>query len=274
MAVPVPAPVRAVHAVLRHLATAVADLVGGRCCAGCGGPPGPGRSALCRGCARVFAPPAAGGPAPLQVAGWRDPPACAGTRWAGAVPAVVVAHKELGLTGLAAPLGGLLAGAVGLLLDVASVTGRDGPVLLVPAPASRAARRRRRDDPAARLARSAAARLRAAGIPARVVPALRVRGSPRDQVGLTRAGRAANLAGRLLARRGAAAALGTRPGAAPPVVVVVDDVLTTGATARAAVAGLAAAGVAVDGVAVVAVAGPDPVTDPVTDIPAAVAGPW
>ena len=243
------------------LARAVADLVGGTDCAGCGGEPD--RRGLCQGCAGALAG-GPGGPAAREVPGWADPPAAAGASYAGIVGPVVVAHKEYGRTALAGPLAQLLAAAVDLAVGLATAeSGWDpaptGPVLLVAVPSSGRARRRRRDDPVRRLTRLAAARLRARGVPARVVTGLRVRGTPLDQTGLSRAGRTANLAGRFAVRRTARAVLSAGPGRPAPVIVVVDDVLTTGATVREAVRALAAAGIGVAAVATVAVAhAPDP----------------
>lgn len=260
--------VRAVMSVVPAVVRAVADLVGGTDCAGCGGEPD--RRGLCRPCAQALAG-GPGGPSARPVPGWADPPAAAGASYAGVVGPVVVAHKEYGRTALAGPLAGLLAAAVDLAVGLATAesgwgTAESGPgtappghVLLVAVPSSGRARRRRRDDPVRRLTRLAAGRLRARGVPTRVVTGLRVRGAPLDQTGLTRAGRAANLAGRFAVRRAARAVLVARPGRPAPVVVVVDDVLTTGATAREAVRALAAAGIGVAAVATVAVAhAPDP----------------
>ncbi|WP_438860633.1 hypothetical protein [Amycolatopsis solani] len=74
-----------------------------------------------------------------------------------------------------------------------------------------------------------------------VAPALELAGSARDAVGLGRAQRVANLAGRLRFREA---------GRPPPgyLVVVLDDVITTGATAAACTRALAAAGVTVSAV--------------------------
>ena len=78
--------------------------------------------------------------------------------------------------------------------------------------------------------------LRASGVPAQVAPALRLHAHARDSVGLTAEDRAANLAGRLR----------PVPRRAPPPdahVLLLDDVITTGATAVACTAALAASDV-------------------------------
>lgn len=154
-------------------------------------------------------------------------------------------------------------------------------VLVVPAPTTRAARRARGRDPVALLARAVAAGLDASGTPARSAALLVHRGRARDQVGLGARARGARLGavavapGRLLgtragglvrpvvgppagARRGAA---GRRPstGAPAPVVacLLVDDVVTTGATLAACERALTSAGALVLG-AVALAATPSP----------------
>ncbi|MFC6151501.1 ComF family protein, partial [Mumia xiangluensis] len=104
-------------------------------------------------------------------------------------------------------------------------------VRLVPVPSRRSAVRARGFDAGAALARSAAADLRRRGLPARAAPVLRV-GRIADQAGLTAADRARNLAGAYRLRRPLGAGL----------VVVTDDVLTTGASAAEAVRVLTEAG--------------------------------
>jgi predicted amidophosphoribosyltransferase len=103
------------------------------------------------------------------------------------------------------------------LADLA-VTSSD-PVWLVPIPARRSARRARGADHMGVLAARAARRLRALGVPAHRCAALGHVRDSRDQVGLGRAQRQANVAGTL---RGAPVP--------PGLLVVVDDVTTTGAT--------------------------------------------
>ena len=70
-----------------------------------------------------------------------------------------------------------------------------------------------------------------------------------DQAGLDAAGRAANLAGSMFCPTGAAAPAAPAGGVR---VVVCDDVLTTGATAREAQRALEAVGLEVAGIAAVA----------------------
>lgn len=110
------------------------------------------------------------------------------------------------------------------------------PVLVVPAPSTPAARRRRGWDPAGALAAAAADELRRHGLDARRAPVLR-RAAGADQAGLSARARERNLAGHVRLRRWPATPV------AP--VVLVDDVLTTGATFAACVRTLEAAGLPV-----------------------------
>jgi predicted amidophosphoribosyltransferase len=164
--------------------------------------------------------------------------------YAGAVRAMVVAHKEHGRLGLARPLGGALALAV-----AGCAAGADVPmpasIAVVPVPSARAAVRSRGHDPTLRIAREASRWLRANGRSAHVARLLTHARRVRDQAGLGHDDRAANLSGALV----------LRPSAPPRVVgpvVVVDDVVTTGATLAEAARALRAGGVAVAGAAVIA----------------------
>jgi predicted amidophosphoribosyltransferase len=104
----------------------------------------------------------------------------------------------------------------------------DGTLAVVPVPSTGAARRARGREPVAVLARAVAGGLRDAGVPARLVPALARTGPGRDQVGLGARARGRNLAGSVRMTRRGARALEKRS-----VCILVDDVLTTGATLAA-----------------------------------------
>lgn len=199
------------------------DLVLPRLCAGCAAP---GR-ALCPPCADLLASPRPHRPDPCPPG---LPPLMTAASYAGPVRDALLAHKEDGRLGLARPLGRGLAGAV-LALGVQAV--------LVPVPSSPQAVRRRGQDHARRLAAAAA---REAGLRSRPL-LVQVRRTA-DQSGLTAGQRAANLHGALRAR-------GPLDGLP---VVVVDDVVTTGATLVEATRALRAAGAEVRGAAVVAAA--------------------
>lgn len=233
----------------------VADLVLGSACAVCGRP------------GRVLCPPCRAGLPRSGAPAWPTPtppglavPFAAGA-YDGALRALVNAHKERRAFALARPLGHVLAAVVRDLVHRAGPAegeGATGPTRLglVPVPSRPGVVRARGHDPLVRLTRHAATRLRRDGEHAVVVRLLRSARGVRDQAGLGAEERAANLAGSLRAVRPA------RPGAGPDTrLVLVDDVLTTGATAREAQRALEEAGHAVLGIATVAAtrrrAGPD-----------------
>jgi hypothetical protein len=154
---------------------------------------------------------------------------------------IVVLQACLFTLGITA-VGFLVGAAVGQLHAWGSV---GEPVWLVPAPTRPSAARRRGGDPVHVMATAAARTAARAGLPTGVAPCLVTAGRARDSVGLDAAQRQRNLAGRvrLLA------------GVAPPPgvdVVLVDDVLSTGATAVAATGVLRAAGLGVAGMLVLA----------------------
>lgn len=198
---------------MNRWASDLADLVLGRACLGCG-TPAPG---VCAPCRDALAQPSTGRLAD-------GTPVHAATPYRGLARDLVIAFKEHGYRDLGTPLGALLADAL-----------RRAPAAdVVPVPGRR--RLRRGYDPVRVLAATAARRL----------------GRP-PPVGLLRAGRYPELKGLSRAQRLAAV-----PGAfavargAPGPVVLVDDVLTTGATLGEAVRTCRAAGIDVVGCAVVA----------------------
>ena len=210
------------------------DLVLPQECAGCA----TGGSRWCRGCAGELLAATQrplGRTAPSPVPPGFPLLAAAAAAYDGAVRGALLAHKERGRLGLVRPLGHALAAAV-LALDPS------GPVLLVPVPSDPREVRRRGHDHARRLARSAATALRARGQDAAAAPLLVHGRRVADQAGLDAAQRRANLRG----------ALRVRHRLDGQVVVVVDDVVTTGATMAEAVRALAAAGARVHGAATVA----------------------
>ncbi|WP_189813665.1 ComF family protein [Streptomyces olivaceoviridis] len=220
------------------------DLVLPADCAGCGAP----RTALCPRCRATLH-----GSAPRRV---RPVPEPAGlpvvhavAPYAAEVRALLLAHKERGALTLTGALGTALAGAVRASLgagggaavraDGGARAGADrgghvgagsagwpwrGPVLLVPVPSARWAVRARGHDPVRRMALAAAGELRRTGTAARVAAVLRQRRAVADQAGLDARRRLANLAGALEVGPGGGRLLGGGP------VVLVDDLMTTGAS--------------------------------------------
>lgn len=114
-------------------------------------------------------------------------------------------------------------------------------VTLVPIPTSARSRRERGIALVERLVEDTARRLAEHGVALSTCRALRLRRTPRDQVALTAAQRWSNLAGAMTIR--------SRPRTR---VVVVDDIVTTGATVAEAITTLERAGVDVAGVAALA----------------------
>lgn len=218
------------------------------------------RTVLCTECRAVLS-----GTVPSRVRPVPEPAGLpvvhAAARYADEARAVLLAHKERGALALAAPLGAALAGAVraglreacahgsgaptGAVRSRGSQVRADGterfggagaPVLLVPVPSGRGAVRARGHDPARRIALAAAGELRRAGTPARVLAVLRQGRGVADQSGLNSRQRLDNLAGALTVAPGGGRLL---DGVGP--VVLVDDLMTTGASLAEAARALRAA---------------------------------
>lgn len=194
-------------------------------CAGCGVPRV--RGELCARCGRALA-----GAVPRRVhpSAVRSglPRVYAALPYADEARAVLLAHKERGALRLAGPLGVLLAAAVRAASAPARrSTGKgagEGQLTLVPVPSARLAVARRGHDPVRRIALAAARELRREGLPVRVLTVLRQRRTVADQAGLTVRQRAENLSGALELVPGTGKLL------AGGETLLVDDVMTTGAS--------------------------------------------
>lgn len=183
-------------------------------------------------------------------------PAYAAAWYAAPLRPLVLAHKERRVLALARPLGRVLTGVLTEVLT--EVLGGAGPagqaalVVLVPVPSDPAAVRRRGHDPLARTVRAAARDLRRAGWRVRVAPVLRQVRHVADQAGLDASARVANLAGSLAVRDRGRRRLVRVAAGRPVVLVLCDDVVTTGATCREAQRALTVAGLAPVAVAALA----------------------
>jgi len=186
-------------------------------CAGCDAPD----VVLCGRCRDVLIPRVRRRPLAAGLA------VCSALPFEGVPARILRALKEDGRTALARPLGFALAAAVAAALPSGA-----GDIAVVPIPSSRRAFRRRGYDVTRLLVRRGG--LQPFG-------ALTTSGSALDQRGLGRAARADNVAGTMHAR-----------GVEGAEVIVVDDVVTTGATLREAVRALTAGGARVLGAATAA----------------------
>lgn len=169
----------------------------------------------------------------------RFPAVWAGAAFEGPLAAVVAAYKDDGRRDLAPLLTRLLAGAVDAAVQNApelrrALAAGNGPVLVVPVPSSASARRRRGDFPLAQLATLACDGFGQGELV--TADALRLRRRVADQAGLGARERQVNLEHAMQVRERWA-----------PVVdrascLLVDDVLTTGATLVEAARALRAGG--------------------------------
>lgn len=235
---------------LRSALDALAELALPRACGGCARP-GAGWCARCAAEVSDAVHPAgaeAWAPTPCPAG---MPPAWAAAPYEGALRAALVAWKDADRRDLGQVLAPVLAGALarGVVADPvtrAVLAAGNGPVLAVPVPSSAASVRRRGDAPLQQLVRRACAVLDPAGSALLPAPALALRRRVADQAGLGHRARAANLE-HAMAVRGR-----WRPVVAGATCLVLDDVLTTGATLLEAARALRAGGAA--HVAVVTVA--------------------
>lgn len=216
---------------------AAADLLLGSRCPGCDQP----RLGLCPGCRSelIDHPAELTHPDPTPVG---FPTCAAAGPYDELRQRVVLAFKEHEALWLRGVLAVCLAASVHRLIGA-----EDRRVLLVPVPSDPRAVRARGLDVTWSLARAAAQRIRAPDRRVEVARLLRQRRRPRDQAGLSSAERWDNLAGALAVRgRDPSIRWGGR------TVVVVDDVVTTGASLTEATRALTTSGVEVTGAAVIA----------------------
>jgi len=199
----------------------------------------PAQRALCWGCWRQLQAcrlpqPAARWASPLPVFAWGH--------YTGALKRVIAALKYEGARSLAAPLGEALAQS---WQDQSPQAGA-GDLTVVPVPMHARKRRQRGFDQAELLARSF---YRASGLPLQASGLQRAEATA-PQFGLRREERARNLEGSF--------ALGIRWHRHPPTgpVLLLDDIYTTGTTARAAAEALRARGIRPCGIVAVALAPP------------------
>ena len=214
----------------RSVLAAAADLAWGGACAACARP-GP---LICRPCAEAFRalPPAV---VPVRPG---VPFTVARGDYAAELRQVILACKERqGLT-LVPILGELALGsAAGVLVD----RWRRGPVRIVPIPSARSTVAERGFDLTSMMAAAVARGLRRRGVQALATAGLRQSRAAQDQAGLGVAERRTNRYSSLTAASGP-----------PSAVLLVDDLVTTGATLTEAARALEAAGHTVLGAAVVA----------------------
>ena len=205
--------------------SSLVDLVLPRSCLGCGA----GGSGVCVECLDVR-------PVVRYVPGLGAVHGAAS--YGGPVRSAIIHYKDRRRRDLRALLAAMLASAVAAArASNGDVSGQARP-LLVPIPSTRRAARERGGDHMRRLATSAgrAERLHSA-------PILRVNRPIDDAAGLGAKARRANIAGAYICRK----SLRAGP------VILVDDVITTGASLLEAARTLRAAGYVVQGVAVVAI---------------------
>lgn len=172
--------------------------------------------------------------------------AFAAAAYDGVVRSALLEYKERGRLCLRRELASCLSVSVlaAIRLNMPAEKGNQPPLLLVPVPSAKATRKARGHHPVRAMARTACTQLWAAGLDVRTSDVLRQTRTVADQSGLDVGARYANLAGAL----GVAQSFSGRG----QRVIVVDDIVTTGATALEAARALTAAGATVCAVACVA----------------------
>ena len=171
------------------------------------------------------------------------PPVIVASHYEGATKRVVIAHKEHGVLGLTPVLGAMLAASIVVL--------GDGPFTIVAIPPHRDAIRRRGIDTLEAIAERAAVELRAAGWHAQCISMLRRQVDGGRHVGRSAQGRRSAVRG-TMAVDGRVLGRGAHRLGQLTDIVIVDDVVTTGATVHEAVRTLRRSGLYVAGVAAVA----------------------
>jgi len=209
-------------------------------CGGCGAP----GATWCTGCEYEMGHCAyPGGPRQVRPTPRPQgyPPTWAATLYDGVVRAALVAYKDGDRRDLEAVLAPMLSGAMVCALATDPhfreiQAAARGPVLVVPVPSSASAVRRRGDAPLELLTRTALARTARCGSELMLAPVLRLGRPVADQAGLNHTQRATNLA-HAMKLRGR-----SRDAVHGVTCLLVDDVLTTGATLVEAARALRAGG--------------------------------
>ena len=220
---------------MRALLDAAAAWFLGAACPTCGAD----AAGACAACRAVLGAPEAFR-VPWAAAGV---PVVAAHAYEGVWASAVVAIKERGSRSLTDVLAGSLACAVAEVLAAGGDGVQAQPVVLVPMPSRATVVRERGLDTTALLARRAASLLDAVGLPARSARVLAHTRRVTDQSGLTIGERRRNLRGALRARR-----------QVPGTVIIIDDLVTTGASLAEAVRALQAEGMRVAGCGVLCAA--------------------
>ena len=231
-----------------ELLAALGDLVLPGACAGCGAERVPLRFGTCAACAAALTAlvpfPAAPAPVPPGL-----PPCTAVGAYAGPLRGALLAYKERGRHRLARPLGVLLAGAVARAALRAG-GGPGEPLLIVPVPSTAKAVRERHGDHMARLANHAVRHLREKGWRATVYQPMRALARP-DSATLDAPGRVKAAENSLTIRAGRIRVLRRRM-TMGGTLIVVDDIVTTGATLAALATRLEEVNMQVNGAATLA----------------------